>query len=50
MKTRFIVACVWMFGGTKGEAAKVYKTADAEYIAAVVSCYEAQCLRTFSED
>lgn len=50
VKKRFIAAYCWMFGTTKTEAEKVYKTSTREYIDAVIITYDAQCRLIFCFD
>ena len=50
MKKMFINAYVWMYGGTKKEAAEAYKITDANYCNAIIKCFLDNAKTSFYED
>lgn len=49
-KAEFISAYVYMFGGTKKAAGKVYKTADEQYISAIIDGFKQNAKTGFYHD
>lgn len=49
-KQRFINAYIWLFGTTKKEASKAYKTASTEYIHQIIETFENNAKRAFITD
>ena len=49
-KAKFITAYVWMFGGTKKAAEKVYKAADEQYINNVIHGFIQNAKACFYQD
>lgn len=50
MKNDFIIAYCWMYGATKKDALKVYRTANKDYITAVVDGYKNNFKKAFYND
>lgn len=50
LKKRFLFAYSWIFGTTKKEAERVYRTADYGYIKSVIDSFEHNAAITFYED
>lgn len=49
-KTEFIIAYVYMYGSTKKAAEKVYKTADKQYISAIIDGFKQDAKIAFYND
>lgn len=50
LKKRFLFAYSWIFGTTKKEAERVYRTADDDYIKSIIHSFEHNAAITFYED
>lgn len=50
MKKIFVNAYVWVYGTTKKEAMKAYKTTDANYHNAIIKCFLDNAKASFYRD
>lgn len=49
-KKQFLTAFCWLFGGSKRNAAEVYRNAAPDYITTIIECFQGNAARAFSED
>lgn len=50
MKGRFVKTYRWLFGTTRKEAERVYKTAPRSYISAIIESFETNAIRALLND
>lgn len=50
LKKRFLFAYSWIFGTTKKEAERVFRTADDDYIKSIIYSFKHNAAITFYED